>query len=137
MSSVLESKPLIAISGCGIGGMALAIALIHRGHKVLIFERDTHFSYRKQGYGLTIQQGMHALSQLGLTAYGISSTAHFSISPDGTLLGCYGRAVTKDTLENEDITFSTNAEIRHNIHLPRQRLPLLHPDQRFAAHPMD
>jgi salicylate hydroxylase len=125
MSSVLESKPLIAISGCGIGGMALAIALIHRGHKVLIFERDTHFSYRKQGYGLTIQQGMHALSQLGLTAYGISSTAHFSISPDGTLLGCYGRAVTKDTLENEDITFSTNAEIRHNIHLPRQRLRAL------------
>jgi salicylate hydroxylase len=125
MSSLLESKPLIAISGCGIGGMALAIALIHRGHKVLIFERDTHFSYRKQGYGLTIQQGMHALSQLGLTAYGISSTAHFSISPDGTMLGCYGRALTKDTLENEDITFSTNAEIRHNIHLPRQRLRAL------------
>ena len=124
-SSFSESTPLIAISGCGIGGMALAIALSHRGHRVAIFERDTHFSFRKQGYGLTIQQGMHALSQLGLTAYGISSTAHFSISPDGSMLGCYGRALTKDNIEGEDITFSTNAETRHNIHLPRQRLRAL------------
>jgi len=68
---------------------------------------------------------MHALSQLGLTAYGISSTAHFSISPDGSMLGCYGRALTKDNIEGEDITFSTNAETRHNIHLPRQRLRAL------------
>ncbi len=120
-----ETSPLIAISGCGIGGMALAIALSHRGHRVVIYERDTHFSFRKQGYGLTIQQGMHALSQLGLTAYGISSTAHFSISPDGSMLGCYGRALTKDNIDGEDVTFSTNAEIRHNIHLPRQRLRAL------------
>jgi len=60
----------VAISGGGIGGSAehnwqdtcwlgcaLALALQQRGFDVLLFEKDTSFSQRRQGYGLTLQQG--------------------------------------------------------------------------------
>lgn len=55
----------IAVAGCGIGGMAAAIALCRQGHDVEIFERfDTA---RPLGAGLLLQpSGLEALDQLGL-----------------------------------------------------------------------
>ena len=53
----------VAIIGCGIGGSALALALQQRGISVKVFERDVDFSQRKQGYGLTMQQGAIALAK--------------------------------------------------------------------------
>eukprot|EP00581_Thalassiosira_minuscula_P002898 CAMPEP_0183737802 /NCGR_PEP_ID=MMETSP0737-20130205/52964_1 /TAXON_ID=385413 /ORGANISM="Thalassiosira miniscula, Strain CCMP1093" /LENGTH=635 /DNA_ID=CAMNT_0025972179 /DNA_START=763 /DNA_END=2670 /DNA_ORIENTATION=- len=55
----------VAIIGGGIGGIALAAALQHRGIPSFIYERDTSFEERKQGYGLTMQQGARALMSLG------------------------------------------------------------------------
>ncbi len=55
----------IAIVGGGIGGLAMACALIRRGFRCRVFEKDTAFNSRKQGFGLTMQQGTTALKNLG------------------------------------------------------------------------
>ena len=53
-----QPTPLtVAVIGGGIGGAALALALQQRGISVLVFERDASFHERRQGYGLTMQQG--------------------------------------------------------------------------------
>jgi salicylate hydroxylase len=65
----LKPSPLsVAIVGGGIGGIALAAALQHRNIPCVVYERDTSFEERKQGYGLTMQQGARALRSLGLFA---------------------------------------------------------------------
>jgi 2-polyprenyl-6-methoxyphenol hydroxylase-like FAD-dependent oxidoreductase len=40
----------IAVVGCGIGGAALALALQQKGLPVKVYEGDTSFDVRKQGY---------------------------------------------------------------------------------------
>lgn len=68
--SVIESKsqaPVVAIIGGGIGGLALALALQHRNIRAVVYERDSSFAERKQGYGFTLQQGAAALKQLGVS----------------------------------------------------------------------
>jgi hypothetical protein len=89
-----EAAPLIAIAGGGIGGAALAVALQQRGMRVVIYERDESFSARRQGYGLTMQQGGTALTKLGLQPEGISSSSHFVFNTAGEILGFFGRALT-------------------------------------------
>ena len=46
----------VGIVGGGIGGLALAIALLNKGIDCTVFERDKSFGERSQGYGLTMQQ---------------------------------------------------------------------------------
>lgn len=50
------SESGVIIVGGGIGGFALALALQQRGIHVRVYEKDTCFSERAQGYGLTMQQ---------------------------------------------------------------------------------
>eukprot|EP01041_Mallomonas_annulata_P008819 gene8819-18250_t len=102
VSRELKEKP-IAIIGGGIGGTALALALQRKGIPFILFEKDECFSARRQGYGLTLQQGVMCMRALGFTSIsgGVVSTSHASYSPNGDILGKDGR---------------------HNIHLPRQRL---------------
>jgi 2-polyprenyl-6-methoxyphenol hydroxylase-like FAD-dependent oxidoreductase len=55
----------IAISGCGIAGMAAALFLARDGHEVLLFERAA--VPEPTGSGLLLQPpGLHVLEQLGL-----------------------------------------------------------------------
>lgn len=122
MSSVQldSSRPLVAIIGAGIGGAACAIALQQRGVRVAVFERDSSFAHRRQGYGLTMQQGGTALSHLGVNLRGgIKSSSHYSFDPAGDVLGCYGRAVYNKTKGKEP---SDAGRGRHNLHIPRQTL---------------
>ena len=56
---------MVAIVGGGIGGIALAAALQHRGVPCAVYEKDSSFEERRQGYGLTMQQGARALRSLG------------------------------------------------------------------------
>ncbi|MBS0627433.1 MAG: FAD-dependent monooxygenase, partial [Verrucomicrobia bacterium] len=52
----VDNYPHVAIIGAGIGGMALAVACLHRGIPFTLYERDSSFNARAQGYGLTLQQ---------------------------------------------------------------------------------
>ena len=57
----VHSQTPVAIVGGGIEGLAAALALARRGFQVYVFEKDASFLSRKQGYGLTLQQGGLAL----------------------------------------------------------------------------
>lgn len=56
-----NAYPHVAIIGAGIGGVALAVACLHRGIPYTLYERDTSFDARSQGYGLTLQQASKAI----------------------------------------------------------------------------
>jgi len=124
-----ENYPHIAIIGGGIGGVALAVACLHRGIPFTLYERDSDFSVRSQGYGLTLQQACKAIEGLGIVSLdqGVVSTRHVMHSTDGTVLGEWG-------VRNWQHTDATKAPKRTNVHIARQslRLALL---QQLAAHP--
>ncbi|KAJ1634897.1 hypothetical protein T492DRAFT_864417 [Pavlovales sp. CCMP2436] len=91
-----DARPLVAIVGGGLGGLACALALLQRGARVLVFERDSSLEARRQGYGLTIQQGGVALRSMGLSLWGLSPPEHISLAADGRLLGRFGRTARCD-----------------------------------------
>ena len=112
-----KNYPHVAIIGAGIGGVALAVACLHRGIPFTLYERDSNFDARAQGYGLTLQQASNAIKGFGLFELkdGGKSTRH-----------------VVHTTEGEEITewgLRTHAKInksprRINVHIPRQALRL-------------
>jgi len=110
------TKPHVAIIGAGIGGVALAVACLHRGIPFSIYERDTHFDARSQGYGLTLQQASKAMKGLGITSLnGVISTKHIVHNTEGKILGEWG---TRKWIETEILPSAK----RTNIHIARQSL---------------
>lgn len=73
-----DRRPLIAIVGAGLGGIAAAAAMQRWGARVRVFERDRSFDERKQGYGLTMQQGGAAIRALGAEQQ-LGSTAEYIV----------------------------------------------------------
>jgi len=130
-----SSSPLsVAIVGGGIGGFALAAALQHRNIPCVVYERDTSFEERKQGYGLTMQQGARALRSLGFfsfaddndeekesnpntTKFGFHSTKHIVHKADGTEVGKWGMKVWGGRHEK-----GRQHAKRQNAHISRQNL---------------
>lgn len=114
-----ESYPHVAIIGGGIGGVALAVACMHRGIPFTLYERDSHFDARAQGYGLTLQQASKAIAGLGITtlAKGVVSTRHVVHTTDGKVIGEWG---IRKWLESDKI----KPPKRTNIHIARQALRL-------------
>jgi 2-polyprenyl-6-methoxyphenol hydroxylase-like FAD-dependent oxidoreductase len=114
-----ESYPHIAIIGGGIGGMALAVACLHRGIPFTLYERDASFDTRSQGYGLTLQQASKALKGFGINSLkeGITSTRHVVHDTDGKIIGEWGirKWGRSDTKKSPKHT---------NIHIARQSLRL-------------
>ena len=113
------SDAVVAVVGGGIGGAAVALALQQRGIAVRVYERDASFSQRAQGYGLTMQQGAHALRRLGLENSGVFSVAHRSFLPDGTAIGGYGRALLAST---RDALGNGRGDAQRRTRIPRQAL---------------
>jgi 2-polyprenyl-6-methoxyphenol hydroxylase-like FAD-dependent oxidoreductase len=114
-----ENYPHVAIIGGGIGGVALAVACLHRGIPFTLYERDPSFDARSQGYGLTLQQASKAMAGLGITSLdaGITSTRHVVHTTAGKIIGewgirKWGRPDTKVSPK------------RKNIHIARQSLRL-------------
>ncbi|WP_298956346.1 NAD(P)/FAD-dependent oxidoreductase [uncultured Nonlabens sp.] len=109
--------PRVAIIGGGIGGTALAVACLHRGIPFTLYERDSSFNERSQGYGLTLQQASKAIQGLGITALkeGITSTKHVVHTTDGTVIGEWGIRKWGDSKEK---IYSK----RTNVHIARQSL---------------
>lgn len=114
-----ENYPHIAIIGAGIGGVALAVACLHRGIPFTLYERDNNFDTRSQGYGLTLQQASKAMAGLGILSLkkGVVSTKHVVHTTDGKIIGEWGirKWGQSDT--------KTSAK-RTNIHIARQSLRL-------------
>ena len=96
LSSPVKKDVLpVAIIGGGIGGTALALALQLKNIPVHMFEKDKSFSARKQGYGLTLQQGVMSLRKLGFESVsgGVVSISHASYLSSGEVIGVYGHDV--------------------------------------------
>ncbi len=112
-----EAFPHLAIIGGGIGGMALALACLHRGIPYTLYERDTSFDARAQGYGLTLQQASKALAWLWIPRFekGITSIMHIVHDSKGKIIGEWGRR----KINLEELQKQTK---RRNVHLPRQVL---------------
>lgn len=114
-----ENYPHIAIIGGGIGGVALAVACLHRKIPFTLYERDMGFDARSQGYGLTLQQASKAIEGLGIFSLekGVVSTKHVVHTTDGKIIGEWGM---RKWLEAEAPT----SPRRRNIHIARQSLRL-------------
>lgn len=119
----------IAIVGGGIAGLSCALALQRRGFKVAVFERDTTFSDRRQGYGLTLVNNPKGpLAELGLLDRCIKedcpSNAHWLFRPEGTILGYYGRSFKPPPVAEAVSSSGTTAKVegRGNLRIPRQNL---------------
>ncbi|WP_281637270.1 FAD-dependent oxidoreductase [Flavobacterium marginilacus] len=114
-----ENYPHVAIIGGGIGGVALAVACLHRGIPFTLFERDTHFEARSQGYGLTLQQASKAIEGLGIFSLeeGVVSTRHLVHTTEGKVIGEWG---VRKWIQSD----SKTSQKRSNVHIARQSLRL-------------
>jgi len=119
-----ENYPHVAIIGGGIGGVALAVACLHRGIPFTLYERDECFEARSQGYGLTLQQASKAIEGLGIFELkeGVISTRHVVHTTDGEIIGEWG-------MRNRMHADSTTYQKRKNVHIARQELRLAMLDQ--------
>jgi len=115
----VETYPHVAIIGGGIGGVALAVACLHRGIPFTLYERDSSFDARSQGYGLTLQQASKAIEGLGIRSLenGVISTRHVVHTTDGNVIGEWGMRKWQ-TPEVKDYSKRTN------VHIARQSLRL-------------
>ena len=114
-----ENFPHFAIVGAGIGGVALAVACLHRGIPFTLYERDNSFSDRSQGYGLTLQQASKAIKSFGIISLkeGMVSTKHIVHNIEGKVVGEWGM---RKWLPSETKTFPKKT----NMHISRQSLRL-------------
>lgn len=114
-----KSYPHLAIIGAGIGGVALAVACLHRSIPFTLYERDSSFDARSQGYGLTLQQASKAIEGLGVIALqeGIISNKHVVHTTDGKVIGEWG-------IRKLGLPDSTIPPKRTNVHIARQALRL-------------
>lgn len=112
-----ENYPNIAIIGGGIGGMALAVACLHRGIPFTLYERDSSFDSRSQGYGLTLQQASRSIKGFGIMslAEGVYSTNHVVHNTEGVVLSEWG-------MRNRMHADAKTNPKRTNIHIARQAL---------------
>jgi len=114
-----ENLPHVAIIGGGIGGVALAVACLHRKIPFTLYERDSGFDTRTQGYGLTLQQASKAIEGLGIFSLdeGVVSTKHVVHTTDGSVIGEWGM---RKWMPAE---LGTSPK-RTNVHIARQSLRL-------------
>ena len=112
-----ENYPHVSIIGAGIGGVALAVACLHRGIPFTLYERDKSFADRSQGYGLTLQQASKAIKGFGLFSLkeAIVSTKHIVHTSDGKIIGEWGL--------RKWLPSDTKKQAKHsNLHISRQAL---------------
>ena len=112
-----ENYPHLAIIGAGIGGLALAVACFHRGIPFTLYERDSSFDARAQGYGLTLQQASNSIKGFGLFSLkeGGNSTRHVVLTTEGKEITEWGVRTHLNIKKSPT---------RTNLHIPRQALRL-------------
>ena len=105
----------------------------------VVFEKDTSFSSRSQGYALTIQQGIQAFDDLGLKVDMVegslsliekevskvlfcTSHSHVSLSRMGEVIGAYGPPHSPKSSQEEANIRNKRKKEKKNFHIPRQFL---------------
>ena len=123
-----ENLPHVAIIGGGIGGVALAVACLHRGIPFTLYERDSSFNERSQGYGLTLQQASNAIAGFGIFSLkaGLISTRHVVHTTDGNIIGEWGIRKWVESDKRKPPT-------KTNVHIARQALRLALLEQLVGA----
>lgn len=123
-----ENFPHVAIIGGGIGGVALAVACLHRGIPFTLYERDSSFNERSQGYGLTLQQASKAIEGFGIFSLkaGLISTRHVVHTTDGNIIGEWGIRKWVESAKRKPPT-------KTNLHISRQALRLALLEQLVGA----
>jgi 2-polyprenyl-6-methoxyphenol hydroxylase-like FAD-dependent oxidoreductase len=114
-----ENYPHVAIIGGGIGGVALAVACLHRKIPFTLYERDSNFNDRSQGYGLTLQQASKAIEGFGIFSLEdkVISTRHLVHTTEGKVIGEWGM---RKWMQSEAKTSPKHS----NVHIARQSLRL-------------
>ena len=87
----------VAIIGCGVAGLTLAISLVDQGHQVRVFEKRAAASVRQEGLFLMLApNGTSRLANLGpladLTARGIVTTGIELLHERGKRMGFFDQA---------------------------------------------
>ena len=124
----------IVIIGGGIGGFALGIGLLQNGYEdVMIYERDSGMEVRRQGYGLTILQGINALKKLNvfdqIKELDTPSRSHFIFNKDGSLIGFFG------TIFWPEENHQPKSRKKYNLHCQRQDLRRILMNKYISLHP--
>eukprot|EP01080_Neovahlkampfia_damariscottae_P002202 gene2202-2376_t len=109
----------IAIIGAGIGGCSIALSLKNYGFtNVVVYEKDSHFNSRRQGYGLTIQQAVPSLKELGIfekvKEIDTKTESRYFFKQNGQIKKFYGRTFFNQAQQN-----------KFNLHTSRQDLRYL------------
>ena len=127
----------IAVIGSGMGGLSAALSLKQAGFSnVTVYERDVHFSERRDGYGLTLSYNEKGpLAKLGLletvARVDCPSRSHYVFKPDGTILGYYGNAFHNVGVEK--LSQRRGLGQRGNLRIPRQRLRRIMMDELLSS----
>ena len=95
----------------------MAVACLHRGIPFTLYERDSSFDARAQGYGLTLQQASNAIKGFGIFSLkdGLRSSRHMVHTTDGKEIIEWGMRTHLNKNESPK---------RINVHIPRQSLRL-------------
>lgn len=120
-----KTSTKIAIIGTGPAGLSCALSLQQAGFtSITLYERDSDFAARKDGYGLTLTYNPSHTVQAPLNTLGLledlarndcPSRAHYVFDCKGKILGYYGNA-----FHGEDSRRGFGQ--RGNLRVPRQVL---------------
>ena len=125
----------IVIVGGGLGGFAVGIGLLQHGYTdVRVYERDAGFDSRRQGYGLTILQGISALKRLEVFqevhSLDTPSRSHYIFDKYGTMISFFGTVFWPE--QNNQ----PKARKKHNLHIERQALRRILMNRYISLHPL-
>jgi len=110
--------------------------LLKNGFKnILVHERDVCMENRRQGYGLTILQGVSALKRMGVfdkvKDMDTPSRSHYIFKSDGSIIGFFGTVFWPIPETN-----SAKSSSKHNLHIGRQDLRKILMNEFIALHPL-
>ncbi|CAF1019157.1 unnamed protein product [Adineta steineri] len=125
----------IVIIGGGLGGFATGIGFLQHGYKdVIVYERDTGMDSRRQGYGLTILQGISALKRLQVFqqvhSLDTPSRSHYIFDKYGHMIGFFG------TIFYPEQNNQPKTRNKHNLHIERQELRRILMNKYIELHPL-
>lgn len=125
----------IVIVGGGLGGFAVGIGLLQHGYTdVTVYERDTGMDSRRQGYGLTILQGINALKRLQVFqqvhSLDTPSRSHYIFDKYGSMISFFGTIFWPEQ-DNQP-----KSRKKHNLHIERQELRRILMNRYISCHPL-